>query len=245
MGFNSNEYTHSTGGQEKILSPGEHYCRIIDIKLDAPSFKPEGYFLSLMLEGPNMGEGFEGILFDKDNPDAGAYQGKIATINAGRYPFSTFEYKGKTIERDEQIFNWVNALATQLDVLTAIQAAKISAKTIEEYVEKVKPFLINPELWATFTVAGREYYKEGYDRPNYNLFFPKKSGKNYPYSALENSDNEPLLNLLRYNEESHIIKADKPGAATDVDKFAGQGDSLGAPAETQGGDTSMSLDLPD
>jgi hypothetical protein len=220
MSFNSSEYTHSTGGgKSKILTPGEHYCRIIDITLTVPSFKPEGFFLNLLLEGPHMGDDFEGIDVDKTNPAAGKYAGKIATVNANRYPFSTFEYQGRTIDRDEQIFNWLNGLATQLDVFTDIQKAGIKAETIEAYLEAVKPFLINPELWGTYTIAGREYYKDGYDSPNYNLFLPKKSGKDYPYTALINEAKEPVLNLLRYNEAEHIIKADKPTAPTTVDTF--------------------------
>ena len=226
--FNANDYQHNAGGNEKILTPGEHYCRILNVKLDAPSFKPEAYFVTLLLEGPAMGDDFEGIAIDKDNESAGKYAGKIATVNAMRYPFSDFEWKGKEISRDEQIFNWINGLATQLDVLKDIQKAGIKANTIEEYVEAVKPFLTQSELWAHFTIAGREYYKDGYDKPNYNLFFPKRKGKDYPFSAITNEKEQPL-NYLNFNEEEHIIKTDKPGTATDVDGFEGQSEENDSP----------------
>jgi hypothetical protein len=188
MNFNSEEYSHSTGGgTSKILTPGEHYCRILEVGLQTPPWNDEAYFVTLKLEGPNLGESFEGIAIDKTNPALGNHSGQIATVNSFRYPFSTYEYQGKEIQRDQQIFNWINSLATQMGVMPEIQKAGIKAETIEEYVTAVTPFLTNPELWGTFTIAGREYYKEGYDKPNYALFFPKKSGKFYPFSALEDA----------------------------------------------------------
>jgi len=235
MNFNAGEYEHNTGGGSKILSPGEHYCRIIDITMVEPDFKPGSLFVNILLEGPHLGDDFEGIAIDKENPDAGTYNGMIATVGASRYPFSEFEWKGKTIDRDGQIFNWINGLATQLGVFEQIQTAKIQADTIEEYVEKVKAFLTNPELWATYCVAGREYYKDGYDSPNYNLFFPKKNGKKFPYTIALDDKGEPVKDLIRFDEETHIIKADKPKESTDVQGFGGQADEgptaadLGAP----------------
>ncbi len=220
MNFSANEYSHNTtGGSSKILQPGEHYCRIHDLTLVSPPWNDEAYFLCLKLEGPHMGDGFDGIAVDRDNPALGTYDGQIATVNSYRYPFSTYEYQGKEIDRDQQIFNWVNALATQMGVMNDVQKSKIQAETIEEYVTAIKPFLCNPELWGTFTVAGREYYKDGYDKPNYNLFFPKKSGKLFPYTVKENAEGEPVENLLRYNEKEHILLAEAPATPTEVDGF--------------------------
>lgn len=222
MNFSSEEYSHNaTGGNgsNKILTPGEHYCRILDLQLVSPPWNDEAYFVTIKLEGPHMGDGFEGLAVDKNNPTLGNYDGQIATVNSFRYPFSTYEWQGKEIQRDQQIFNWINALATQMGVWDEIKSKKITGETIEQYVENVKPFLVNPELWGTFTIAGREYYKDGYDKPNYNLFFPKKDGKNYPYTTFLNAEKEPVANLVRFNETDHIIKADKPAEAAPVDSF--------------------------
>ena len=235
MNFNSEEYSHSTGGGSKILKPGQHFCRILDISLVVPPWNDDAYFVTLKLEGPNMGDGFEGVAMDKDNPGAGTYAGQIATVNNFRYPFSSYNWQGKDIERDPQIFNWINALATQLGVFKEIQAAKIQAETIEEYITKITPYLTHPELWANFTIAGREYYKDGYDSPNYNLFFPKKSGKNFPYSALEDDHGNPQ-GFLKYNEAEHIIKEAKPDAPTEVDTFGTE------PTDTAAGTPSLDLD---
>ncbi len=170
-----------------------------------------------------MGDDFAGLLIDKNNPASGNYRGKIATVNSGRFCFSDFEWEGKTIERDDQIFRWVNSLATQLDVLKDIQKANIKADTIEEYVAAVKPFLTNTELWGTFTLGGREYYKDGFDKPNYNLYFPKKVGSKFAYSALMNEKEEPVKNLIRYDAAEHIIKADKEDDKK-AESFEGQGE---------------------
>lgn len=222
MNFSANEYTHNTGSSSKILAPGEHYCRILEVGLSTPPWKAEAYFITLKLEGPDMGADFEGIALDKNNPAMGTHKGQIATVNSFKFPFSDYNYNGKDIMRDNQIFNWINALATQLGVFEDIQRAKINAATIEDYVAKVSPFLTNPELWATFTVAGREYYKDGYDRPNYNLYFPKKEGKNFPYTVKNDEAGNPVAGLIRYDETKHIDKAEKPATSTEVDSFGTQ-----------------------
>ena len=222
MNFSSESYTHNTGGGiNKILTPGEHYCRIVDLELATPPWSDDSLFLKVKLEGPHMGNDFEGIAIDKNNPSLGNYKGQVAIVDSFRYAFKTYEYQGKAIDRDQQIFNWINALATQLGIFEDIQKKGIKANTIQDYVTAVKPFLMNPELWGTFVLAGREYYKDGYDKPNYNLFFPKKSGKNFPYSALIDANKEPKLNLLKFDEKEHIIKdeTNKPSAPSDVDSF--------------------------
>lgn len=224
--FNTDDYSHSTGGGSKILQPGEHYCRIIDVKLVAPSYNADAYNLSILLEGPDMGDDFEGLPIDREDLSQGVYRGMIATVNAGRYPFSEFEWKGKVIERDNQIFNWINGIATQMGVFEGL---KIQADNIEDYVEKIREVLVNPDLWGTFTIGGREYYKEGSDYPNYNLYFPKKKGKDYPFTIKENDKGEVIENLVRYKEDIHLIKADKPAASSDVDSFPGQGEDDLAP----------------
>ena len=69
-------------------------------------------------------------------------------------------------------------------------------------------YLIDPELWGYFTIAGKEYFNEGYSNPNYRLFFPKAQPRKnlYPFSALENDDRKPL-NFIDFNEAEHIVRA--------------------------------------
>src|SRR5690606_35260024 len=122
-------------------------------------------------------------------------------------------------------------LATQLGVLEAIKKDQIKAASIEEYVDKVKPYFIGK--WGMFTVGGQEYYTEGYSRPNYRLFFPKVEQGNFPFSALKDEKGN-VIKLIPFNEEQHIVvaKKDTPAEAS-VDSFS-PGSDLGAPAPSNG-----------
>ena len=217
--FDSKEYVPSTGGVSKILAPGEHICRVLDISLEEPRWdnKKDELFIILKLEGQKEEGDFEGISVQKDNPDAGFYEGKIASVNNGTFAISTFDYKGKTIDRDDQLFDWINSFLTQMGVFEKVQASSIKAKTIEDYFDKIKPFVINPELWGKFTIQGREYYKDGYNKPNYNLSFPKKSDGKYAFSVID--DEGGVQKFIRFDESEHIEKAKKPDTPTDVENF--------------------------
>jgi hypothetical protein len=220
--FKSSNFNPNAGSNvPKIINPGTHLCRVVDIKLDAPSYKPDAYFIVLTLEGPERGDDFVGLPKDKMNPAMGNYKGQIGNVRSGRYPFSDYNFQGKDITRDEQMFRWINNLAKQLNVLDAMNAGEgIVAQTIEEYVDAVRRFVVNPELWAQFTIGGQEYFTEGYDRANYRLFFPKQEGKLFPYSAMEDAEGN-AVNLLSYDASKHIIvKAEEP--AQSVTEFGGQ-----------------------
>jgi hypothetical protein len=226
--FKSSDFNPNAGNNvPKIINPGTHLCRVVDVKLDAPSYKKEAYFIVLTLEGPDRGPEFVGLPIDKMNPSLGNYKGQIGNVRSGRYPFSDYVYEGRDISRDEQMFRWINNLAKQLGVFDAMNAGNgIQAATIEEYVDAVRKFITAPGLWAQFTVAGQEYFTEGYDRANYRLFFPKQEGKLLPYSALEDAEGNPV-NLLPYNAAKHIIvKVEEP--AQTVTEFGGQ--AAGIPA---------------
>lgn len=220
--FTSKSFNPNAGSNiPKILTPGTHLCRIVDMKIDVPPYKPDAFFLVLTLEGVNRGSEFVGLPKDKQNPSLGNYQGQIANVRSGRYPFSDYVYNGKEIKRDNQIFKWVNTLAKQLGVLDAMNANNVSANTIEEYVNIVKKYVTNPELWAHHTIAGQEYYSPGYDKPNYRMFYPKQELSLFPVSALEDATGNPV-NLLAFDSAKHIIVKDETVAET-VDAFGGQG----------------------
>lgn len=210
--FKSADFKPATGaGIPKLLNPGTHYCRIVDITLDEPPYKKDAYFINLKLEGEDRGDDFQGIDLDKNNPSLGKYRGQVAYVKSGQYPFSTYTYDGKVIERDQQIFRWINNLARQMDVLDKMNAKGVEADTIEEYVMEVRKYLIDPELWGHYTIAGKEYFNEGYSNPNYRLFFPKSIKLTHPFSAIEDEDKNPV-NFISFDAAVHIIK-DAEGAA--------------------------------
>lgn len=212
--FKSSDFKEKvgTGGVPKVIQPGTHYCRIVDIFLDAPSYDKEAYFVAVKVEGVDRGEDFEGLDIDKNNPSLGKYRGQVGIVKSGLYPFSTYTYEGRVIQRDNQIYNWVNNLAKQMGILQKMNEKGVEGETIEEYVTEVRKYLIDPELWGYFTIGGKEYYNEGYNTPNYRLFFPKAEPRKnmYPFSALEDDDRK-ALNLIQFNDETHIVVSkDKP-----------------------------------
>ena len=210
--FKSADFKPATGaGIPKLLNPGTHYCRIIDITLDEPPYKKDAYFINVKLEGQDRGDDFQGIDIDKNNPSLGKYRGQVAYVKSGQYAFSTYTYEGKVIERDQQIFRWVNNLARQMGVLDKMNAKGVEADTIEDYVMEVRKYLIDPELWGHFTIAGKEYFNEGYSNPNYRLFFPKSIKLTHPFSAIEDEDKNPV-DFIAFDADTHIIK-DAEGAA--------------------------------
>lgn len=254
--FSSNNFKEAGSGP-KIFEPGTHYVRIVDLYLEKSPFQGEedAYFVTLKLEGKDEGDDFEGLMIDKNNPSLGRYRGKAATVRSKRGSFKDYVYEGRSVKRDQQIFNWLNNLAKQWGVLGDMNKANVSGETIEEYVENARKFIINPEIYGYMTLGGSEYFSEGYDKPNYNLFFPnvKLSEKTFPFVACDEVDNEEPYptNLTLFNAAEHIVKKKRPelseddmkaDSTTPVDSFekSGLDDSFPNP-----GDKPMSdLDLP-
>jgi len=208
MGFSANDYTPSTGGTSKVLEPGTHLCRIVDVNLQAPSYKPQSYFVTLILEGQPEGGNFVGVARDKNNPALGNYEGKMAYVSNGPYSFDDWTPKGKdVITRDEQIFTYLMNVARNLGLDAKLKADKFEAATIEEFAKGIKKYICN--VWGYFTIAGKQVWKAEYDKPNYNLFLAKYDRK--PSIALEEA------NVLPFNEEVHIIKTEKGTPVTTND----------------------------
>lgn len=255
--FKSSDFKEKASGNgvPKVLQPGTHYCRIVDISLDSPSYNKEAYFVNVKIEGVDRGDDFEGLDIDKNNPSLGKYRGQIATVKSGDWPFSTYTYEGRVIQRDQQIYNWINNLAKQMGILQKMNEKGVEGDTIEEYVTEVRKYLIDPELWGHFTVAGKEYFNEGYSNPNYRMFFPKADTRKsqYPFSALEDDDRKPL-NLIHFNTDVHIIPAkDKPEAEITTEEVKSFEPSSGIEVKSDSiaddfpkpGDTPMSdIELP-
>ena len=194
----------------KTFGPGEHYCRVVGMELNTPPFDKDAYNLQFTLESVEQPEGFEGFFIDPKNEGLGRYKGQIGFVNNSKYTFSTFVYQGKTIERDDQIFNFVNMMAKNLGILEAIQKDNVEGNTIEDYVTNVKKYFFNPDLWAWFVICGQEYQKEGSEYVNFRLFFPNK-GK---FVSLEMNDDT----RMKYDESKHIIKL-KKSEPKEIDDF--------------------------
>jgi len=77
----------TTGGSSvpKVIQPGNETCTVLNIKLEPARFKEGGYDVLLNVEGPEMGDDFEGFWIDKDNQAKGRHKGKVGRIRASEY----------------------------------------------------------------------------------------------------------------------------------------------------------------
>lgn len=210
MAFNLNDFNPAEGEYvSKVLTPGTHKCSIIDLKLEKPPYDATQYNLIFVLEGPEQEEGFEGLQINRLNPSKGYYKGQIGYVKSSQYAYKDWVYKEKPISRDSSIQSFLGTFLKQVGLLEKVQAMNISADTIEEFVEEIKVVICKPEFVFNFTIAGQKYYKEGYDKPNYSLFFPKKIEGKYAFSSDENIDK-----LQVFDEAVHITER-KSSEATD------------------------------
>jgi hypothetical protein len=222
--FDPKNHVESAGGSNisKILDPGEHYARIVDLYLDVPPYDNKSYNIMVMLEGLPQPDGFEGLAIDAKNPSMGKFKGQVARVRSGKFSFSDFTTnKGEFISRDEQMFRWLNFLATGMGVWDKVVASGKTASTIEDYTEVIASFVVDPELWGFFTIGGQEYTNNnGYKA--WRLFFPKGAGKAHPFAYAASPESEPL-NFISFNASEHLERE----KSKDASPQAGNGSAIG------------------
>lgn len=209
MNFNVNDY--SVGNSvSKILEPGTHECRILDIKAGTPSYDLEKktFQLTFTLEGKPEGGSFVGCAIDKNDPSKGNYEGRIGFVNNGQYAFKDWTTpKGEFITKENQAFSFLNNLAINLGVFEEAKKNPIFAKediSFDEYFQVIKKYICDPDLWAFYTIGGKQKWTEGYDRPNYTMFFPKYADR----KSFVGLDINKVI-VFDPENEKHIIKVER------------------------------------
>lgn len=187
------------GGLSPMLKPGQHFVRLRKIELTTPPYADgELRQLEFVFETKDLGNDFEGLLIDRNEPDYGRYGGQIAYAKAGKYAFKTYvTKKGTEYERDTQIYNFINKLAKDIGMLEVLKEAKVEGSDIEEYVANAAKHLVNLENYFWITLNGKEYMNKGY--VNYNLFLaPSVSGSSSVTLNKENLTHfDPAYNIER------------------------------------------------
>lgn len=206
-----------TGGISKVIQPGNVVARVLDIKLETPPYDANAYNLMLSLETEPMGDNFEGLAINKDDPSMGSYQGQVARVQTQQYSYTDYTNSmGKTTTKEDAIFRWIWNFAKAIGVSDALVGNDIKGDTIQEFIENVKPYLISGERYIHFCIGGSEYEnKAGYTQ--YRLYIAKaQNGKN-PYALF--TPGESPKNLITFDESVHIRKK-KPAEA--VSSFSGR-----------------------
>jgi hypothetical protein len=186
----------------KIIQPGNVDCKINAVTLDKVPYKEGAYHINLHLETEPLGDGFEGFLVDKDNPDGPRYEGQIGRVRMSEWPYSDGETKsGIIITRDIEIVKAIQNICRQTDCMKWFDAQDGVHATIEDFVEQFnsdKPF---KDAFVKFCIAGREYMnKAGY--MNYDLYLPKSSKGQFNMQK-----QGPASKIMTFNEAEHIKKA--------------------------------------
>lgn len=207
------------GGLPKFLQPGNTSCKIESIYLEKDKFNEQGYFIMLQLEGPDMGEGFEGFLIDKDDPSKGMYKGQIGKVKTHEYSYKdgVIPMTGAVVERDKDILRMINAICKETESLKWLEEQDGKHEKIESLVEtlnKDKPFA---GKYLRFCIAGREYESKGYT--NYELFLPKMTRVQVPFES--ETREESNSKVPKFDRDIHIKKK----KTSSVDKFDGVPDS--------------------
>src|SRR5690348_3276608 len=118
-------------GLPKSLQPGNHVAKINNITLEE-GFDGGSYFVLLHLEGEDLGQGFEGFLVNKENPNGPRYKGQTGRVKLTPYAFSSGEHNGHKFDRDLSILGALKNLAIALGKQQELN--QIESKTIEQYI---------------------------------------------------------------------------------------------------------------
>jgi len=189
----------------KKLEPGRTKATMVGIKLQKNQFdkkRVDPEYLMLILEGPDLGAGFEGFLIDKDSPEKGAHKGQVAWVKASEWAFSDGTTKtGVEIKKDNEILRYLKHICQQTDCMKWFDAQDGKHETIQSFVEQMdkdKPFA-GKEI--NVVIAGRQY-KDKKDYMQWDLHLPKFIGKSIPLEDASVPDADSKL--IVFNKALHV-----------------------------------------
>lgn len=184
------------GSTPKSLQPGNHTCTINNVRLEEFKFVPNSYHIIISLEGPALGEGFEGFFIDKDNEAKGRHKGQVADVKATEYAFADGTTKsGIQVSRDNDMLKFLKNFCTALGIdqwLIDQDGKHATIESLFNAFSKEKPYAKTP---LDYCLGGKEYTnKSGYTA--YDLFLPKFSKDGAPFGS----------RVVKYSEALHIRK---------------------------------------
>lgn len=199
----------SGGGVPKTLQPGNVTCQVLSVELKPFNFKEGAFEIHVGVEGPAMGDDFQGFFLDKTNESVGRYKGQIGRVKATEWAFADSVTKGGVkISRDMEIMKWLNSFCEAIGQKAWMTAQDNKHATIESLVNAFtidKPF---KGLSIDFCLAGKEYINKGYT--NHDLFCPKFTKAGVPFELTGTIPSK----LAIFNEATHIVKKKVETTAT-------------------------------
>jgi hypothetical protein len=196
----------TTGGSSvpKVIQPGNNDITVLNIKLEPARFKEGGYDIILNVEGPDMGDGFDGFWIDKDNQTLGRHKGQVGRIRATEYPYADGTTKsGVEVSRDKELLRFLQTFCKETHSLGWFSEQDNKHETIESLFEALnndKPFAGKV---LRMCVGGKEYVnREGYT--NYDLYLPKYNRGQVPFETIEVE--EATSKVIPFDEQIHVKK---------------------------------------
>jgi len=216
-------------GIPKVLQPGNHIVTINSIKLETPPYNKDALNIVLNVEGPDMGESFEGFWVNKDDESLGRHKGQVASVKMTQFAFSNATTKtGIVINRDVEIVRTMQSLCKALNCIEWLQAQDNQHETVAELIQQFatdKPFA-GKQLRCC--IAGNEYQnKQGYT--NFDLHFAKPVKGSYSYESAEVS--EESSKVMKFDPETHIRRKKTETVASFGDSNVTTSSSVGSDFE--------------
>jgi len=195
------------GALPKTFMPGNHTCKINNIRLDRPAFAKDGedmYYLVLDLETESLGESFEGFFIDKDDESKGRYLGQTGRIKTSQWPYKDSEWQGKTWSMVDEIIKFLKSICITMDS-DWMDKADGKFDTIEQMVEafnKQAPF---KDTFFSWCIGGQQVPgDDGY--PKYFMHLPKFSRGSKLFTSVDDD-----ADLLEYDKALHLqVKGEAP-----------------------------------
>lgn len=212
-------------GVPKTLKPGNVSAKINSIKLESVKWKEGAYNLVFNLEGPDLGEVFEGFQIDKDRPELGKAKGQVGRVKSDKWPYSDGTTKtGIVIERDVELLKFIKGLCRAIGKLQWFDSIDKKYDTIEELINALDTDAPFRNVWLNWCICGKEYMgKTGY--MNYDLYLPKTTKQGIPFEMEQVESG----NVFTFDPNIHIEKERK---ATPVEGF---GNNTISPIDLGGG----------
>ncbi len=212
----------------KTIKPGNVKAKINSIALQPQKTNPDGLFLVLNLEGEDLGQEFEGFLYDSDKPQLGRAKGQVGRVRFSQYPYKDMTTKsGYFVPRDRQILRDLASLADTLGVRD--QLDQIQEKDIAPFVAAAGRILANGRF-LYWCIGGNCYQKDDGNK-DYTLHLPKYDRN---VVTLNFSANPDAVTPFKY--DTHVqddIK--KTEEAAPVSGWGAEPTTTTAPAAATGG----------
>ena len=207
------------GGLSKTLRPGNETCKLNGITLEENKYKENSVYIMLHLEGPDLGEDFQGFWLNKDDQSLGRHKGQVGKVKSSEWAFADAETKsGVKISRDAEMLKFIKNLCIELDCVKWLDSQDDKHDTIESLIEAFnndKPF---EGKTINFCLAGKEYTNNaGYK--GYDLYLPKYSKAGSAFGK----------KVAKYDPKEHLkLKKETP-----LEEFAPDNNTeLSGPAST-------------